>query len=106
LTTDEFRKLSAVAALLIPHDEAELTLWSRGQLDVRLFLNADDANTHADANVCAPGEGDVGRLMTDEEARARGFGDGLRLPICVANGTGGVLTMLARRRRTYGDDTL
>ena len=106
MTTDEFRKLSAVAALLIPHDEAELTLWSRGQLVVRLSVNADDVDLNAEDEVRAPTKGDAGRLMTDEEARARGFGDGVRLPICVLNGTRGLLTLFASRPRTYDDDTL
>jgi len=106
LTTDEFRKLSAVAALLIPHDGAVLTLRSPERLDVRLFLNAEDADPNADDDVSAPAEGDFGRLMTDEEARVRGFGDGVRVPIRVTNGTGGYLTLLARRPQTYGDDTL
>lgn len=106
MTTDEFRKLSAVAALLIPHDGAVLTLRSPDRLDVRLFSNADDADPNAEEDAGAPAEGDVGRLMTDEEARARGFGGGVRVPIRVTNGTEGFLTLLARRPRTYGDETL
>jgi two-component system NtrC family response regulator len=106
LTTDEFRKLSAVAALMVPHDEAELTLWSHGRLDVRLFVKAHDAGPNTDDDVSAPAEGDVGRLMTTEEARARGFGAGVRVPIRVTNETGGLVTLLARRPQSYGDDTL
>jgi transcriptional regulator with GAF, ATPase, and Fis domain len=105
VTTDEFRKLSAVAALLIPHDEAVLTLRSHDGLDVRLSLHASDADPNAE-DASAPSEGDVGRLMTDEEVRVRGFGAGVRVPIRVTNGTGGFLTLLARRQRIYGDDTL
>jgi hypothetical protein len=106
LTTDEFRKLSAVAAFLIPHDRAVLALRSPDRLDVRLFSNADDADPNAEDDLSADAEGDTGRLMTDEEARARGFGAGVRVPIRVTNGTGGVLTLLAREARTYQDDTL
>ena len=106
MTTEEFRKLSAVAALLIPHDGAVLTLRSPDQLDVRLFLNADDADPNAEEEWSVPGEGDVGRLMSDETARARGFGAGVRVPIRVTNRTGGFLTLFARRPQTYGDDTL
>jgi len=106
LTTDEFRKLSAVAALLIPHDEALLTLRSPDRHDVRLFLNADDADPNADDDISAPAEGDVERLMTDEEAHLLGFGAGVQVPIRVTNGTGGFLILLARRPRTYGEDTL
>jgi transcriptional regulator with GAF, ATPase, and Fis domain len=106
LTTEEFRKLSAVAALLIPHDGAGLTLRSADHLDVRLFLNADDADPNVEDELRPPVEGDVGRIMTDEEARARGFGTGVVVPIQVTNGTGGFLTLLARRPQAYGDDTL
>jgi transcriptional regulator with GAF, ATPase, and Fis domain len=106
LTTEQFRKLSAVAALLIPHDGAVLTLRSPDQLDVRLFLNADDADPNDERELSVPVEGDVGRILTDEAARARGFGAGVLVPIRVTNGTGGFLTLLARRPQTYGVDTL
>jgi transcriptional regulator with GAF, ATPase, and Fis domain len=106
LTTDEFRKLSTVAALLIPHDGAVLTLRSPDRLDVRLFSNADDDDPHAEEHLSAPAEGDMGRLITGEEARRRGFGAGVQVPIRVTNGTGGFLTLLARLPRTYHDDTL
>jgi hypothetical protein len=85
LTTEEFRKLSAVAALLIPHDGAVLTLRSRDRLDVRLVLNADDADPTARDDVSAPADSDVGRLMTEEEARVRGFGAGVQVPIRITN---------------------
>jgi hypothetical protein len=106
LTTEEFRNLSAFAALLIPHDAAVLTLRSPDQLDVRLFLNADDGDPDAEEELSVPAAGDVGRLMTDEAARERGFGAGVQVPIRVTNGTGGFLTLLARRPQSYGDDTL
>jgi transcriptional regulator with GAF, ATPase, and Fis domain len=106
LTTEEFRKLSALAALLIPHDGAGLTLRSPDRLDVRLFLSAGDAGPNAEEDVSAPVEGDVGRLITAEEARARGFGAGVRVPIRVTNETGGFLTLFARQPQAYGDVTL
>ena len=106
MTTDEFRKLSAVAALLIPHDEVVLTLRSHDRFDVRLFLNADDVDPTAQDDVNPPPESDVGRLMTEEEARVRGFGAGVHVPIHVTNGTSGFLTLLARPPQTYGYDTL
>jgi len=106
MTRDEFRKLSAVAALWIPHDEAMLTLRSPERLDVRLLLNADDVVPNAEDDVSVAAEADVARLMTDEEARVCGFGDGVRVPVRVTNGTGGLLTFLARRPQTYGDDIL
>src|SRR6266446_1829035 len=106
MTTDEFRKLSAVAALLIPHDGAVLTLRSPDRLGVRLLLNADDADPNAEDDVSAPAEGDAARLMTDEEARLRGFGAGVQVPIRLTDKTGGFLTLLTRRSGIYGDDTL
>ena len=106
MTTEEFRKLSAIAALLIPHDWAGLMLRSRDRLDVRLSWNVGDGDPNAIKDLSAPVEGGVGRLMTDAEARARGFDAGVQVPIRVANGTEGFLTLLARRPQAYGDGTL
>jgi transcriptional regulator with GAF, ATPase, and Fis domain len=112
LTTEQFRKLSAIAALLIPHDRAELTLRSSDRLHVRLLLSADEAHPGADdpdpiagEDLMAPVEGDVGRLLTAEEARTRGFGSGVRVPMLVTKGTV-FLTLLARRAQAYDDGTL
>jgi hypothetical protein len=106
LTTEEFRKLSAIAALLIPHDWAGLMLRSRDRHDRRLLFHVGDGDPNAVKDLSAPVEGDVGRLMTDAEARARGFDAGVQVPIRVANGTEGFLTLLARRPQAYGDGTL
>jgi transcriptional regulator with PAS, ATPase and Fis domain len=106
LTTEEFRKLSAIAALLIPHDWAGLMLGSRDRLDMRLVLNVGDGDPDAVKDLSVPVEGDAGRLMTDAEARARGFDAGVQIPIRVANGAGGFLTLLARRPQAYDDGTL
>jgi hypothetical protein len=92
LTTEEFRKLSAVAALLIPHDAATLTLRSSDGLNASLFSNPDGADPNAADDVSASAEGDVARLMTEEEARARGFGAGVRVPIRFIDGSGAFLT--------------
>jgi transcriptional regulator with GAF, ATPase, and Fis domain len=106
LTTEEFRKLSAVAALLIPHDAARLTLRSPDGLDAHLFSNTDGTDPNAADDVSPPADRDVARLMTEEEARARGFSAGVRVPIRFTDGTGGFLTLLARRPQAYGDDTI
>jgi transcriptional regulator with GAF, ATPase, and Fis domain len=113
VTTEQFRKLSAIVALLIPHDRAELTLHPSDRLHDRLLLRADDDDPSADdADLIAEedwivsGKGDAGRLLADEEARARGFGAGVRVPIAATNGTGIFLTLLARRPQAYGEDTL
>ena len=106
MTTDEFRKLSAVAALLIPHDEAELTLWSHGRPPVRLFVTAQDADSNNQEEWSASAETDGARLMTDEEARAYGLGAGVRAPFRVNGDTRGFLTLLAHQPRAYGDHTI
>jgi transcriptional regulator with GAF, ATPase, and Fis domain len=106
LTTDEFQRFCTVAGLLIPHDRAVLTLRSPDKLDLRLFSRAAAANPNAEEDLSGPAEGDTGRLMTDEEARRRGFGTGVRVPIRVTNETGGSLTFLAEQSRAYDDDTL
>jgi transcriptional regulator with GAF, ATPase, and Fis domain len=112
LTTEQFRKLSAIAALLIPHDRSELTLLLPDKLHVRLLLSADDAHPDgveadpiAEEGLIVAAEGEGARLLTGEEARARGFGAGVRVPIRVTKGTV-FLTFLARRPQAYGDGTL
>ena len=106
MTTDEFRKLSAVAALLIPHDEAELTLWSHGRAPLRLFVTARDADPNNEEEWSAPAETDVARLLTDEEASAYGLGAGVRAAFRVNGDTRGFLTLLAHQPRAYGDHTI
>jgi hypothetical protein len=66
MTTDEFRKLSAVAALLILHDRAELMLQSPSELGVGLFLSAGDGDSNAEEALSAPVQGEVGRNVTGE----------------------------------------
>ena len=104
MTTDEFRKLSALAAILIPHDEAELTLWSNGEPPVRLFMSARDTDPNDREESSAPVE--VARLVTDEEARPYGLAAGVRAPLRGTGDTQGFLTLLSHRPRAYDDDTL
>ncbi|HEV2982838.1 MAG TPA: sigma 54-interacting transcriptional regulator [Vicinamibacterales bacterium] len=106
MTTEEFRNLSALAALLIPHDQAELVLWSHDHPPVRLLLRGRDADSNGQDDGSPPPEADVARLVTDEEARAYGLGSGVRAPLRVTSVTRGCLTLLAHRPRAYGDDTL
>jgi transcriptional regulator with GAF, ATPase, and Fis domain len=106
VTTDEFRNLSALAAILIPHDEPELTLWSNGEPPVRLFLSARDTDPNGREESSAPVEADVARLVTDEEARPYGLSAGVRAPLRVTGDTRGFLTLLSHRPRAYDDDTL
>src|SRR5258708_17575753 len=81
-------------------------LQSPDRLDLRLFLNVGEPEPNAVKALSIPVEGDLGRLLTDEEARARGFDAGVQVPIRSANKTEGFLTLLARRPHTYGDETL
>jgi len=106
LTTEEFRKLSALAALLIPHDEAELTLWSLGRPTLRLLLSTRDGDPNAQDERSEALEADVARLVTEEEARAYGLAAGVRAPLRVTCDTRGFLTLLAHQPRAYDDDTL
>ena len=106
MTTEEFRKLSALATLLIPHDKAELTFSSHGLPPVRLLVGARDGDPNFQDESSAPGETDGARLLTDEEARAYGLGAGVRAPLRVASDTRGFLTLLAHQPRVYGDEML
>ena len=105
LTPDEFRELSALAALLIPHDEATLTLWPSGRLHRSLFLSTPGSDPRVEESG-PPGEMDVTRLMTEDELRVRGFGSGARVPLRITDEVGGVLILLARSQGAYGDDVI
>jgi hypothetical protein len=109
VTTEEFRNLSAVAKLAIPHDWAGLTLRSPAGGDAHVFLTVGDGDPNAVKELSLPTEsedGDVGRLMTGEEAHACGFEAGVQVPIRVANESEGVLTLLVHRPQAYGRETL
>jgi transcriptional regulator with GAF, ATPase, and Fis domain len=106
LTTEQFRNLTALAALLIPHDEAELTLWSDRLPPVRLLRSARDADSNGQEQGSAPGQADVARHVTDEEARAYGLAAGVRAPVRVTSDTRGFLTLLAHQLHAYNDGTL
>ncbi len=105
LTPEEFRRLSALAALLVPHDEAMLALWPCGKHRGLLFLSIQGNNPTVE-KFDTPGETDVVRLMNEDEARAHGFASGVHIPLRVTYGVGGFLTLLARHPDAYGDDAL
>jgi hypothetical protein len=105
LTPDEFRELSALAALLIPREEATLTLWPSGSLDRSLFLSTQGTDPKVEESG-PPGEVDFTRLMTEDESRVRGFGSGARVPLRITDEVGGVLILLARSQGAYGDDAI
>jgi len=105
LTPDEFRELSAFAALLIPHHEATLTLWPRGRLHRSLFLSTQGTDPKVE-EPRPPGEMDVVRLMTEDETRARGFGSGVRVPLRITDEVGGFLILHARSQGAYCDEVL
>jgi DNA-binding NtrC family response regulator len=106
LTTEEFRKLSALAAMLIPHDEAELALWSRGRPTLRWLMSTRDADPTCREDQSAPLEPDRARRVSREEAREYGVAAGVRAPLRVTGETHGFVTLLAREPRAYDDHSL
>jgi DNA-binding NtrC family response regulator len=105
LTPDEFRELSVLAALLIPHDEATLTLWPRGKRHRSIFLSTQGADPKVE-EPGPPGEMDGVRLITEDESRARGAGSGVRVPLRITDEVGGYLILYAQRRGAYSDEVL
>jgi transcriptional regulator with GAF, ATPase, and Fis domain len=109
MTTEEFRSLSAIAKLVIPHDWAALMLRSHAGVDAHVCLTVGDGDPNAVKALSLPAKGghdDVGRLMTDEEAHACGFEAGIQVSIRGANEKVGVLTFLVHRPQTYGREAL
>jgi transcriptional regulator with PAS, ATPase and Fis domain len=108
VTTEEFRSLSAIAALLIPHDWAGLTLRSPDGVDTHVSLTAGegDATAVKPLSLLAESADGVGRLLSGGEARACGFESGARVPIRVANEKEGFLTFLSHQPQAYGPETL
>jgi transcriptional regulator with GAF, ATPase, and Fis domain len=108
VTTEEFRNLSAIAGLVIPHDWAGLMLRSPAGVDAQVCFSVGDGHPNAVTELSLPKSenGDAGRLMTGEEAHACGFEAGVQVPIRVANEREGVLTFLAHQPQAYGRETL
>ena len=108
VTTEEFRNLSVMAQLVIPHDWAGLVLRSPAGGDAHVFLTAgkDGPNAAKELSLPAESEDTAGRIMTADDARASGFDAGVQVPIRVANEREGMLTFLIRRPQAYGGETL
>ncbi len=106
MNSKDFHALSAVAALLVPHDEARLTIWARSLCQAPLFLSTGDTSSAAEPDSEPPAETDVARVMSQEEAGRNGFASGVRVPLRAANGPQGFLTLLARQPQPYAEDIL
>jgi transcriptional regulator with GAF, ATPase, and Fis domain len=105
---DVFRRLSAVAARVIPHDEADLALLTDDGARFRLYASTRDGEPEL---VCAGGhcalhDPSVPRVFADGLGSDRGFQCGLRVPVQVNGTLIGVLALLSRRRDAYGDRDL
>lgn len=105
---DVFRRLSIVAARIIPHDEATLALLTDDSARIRLFASTREG----EAELVCPDEHpslrdpSVPRVYHSGCDSARGFHSGLRVPVRVDHSPIGVLSLLSRQPDAYGDRDL
>jgi len=103
-----FQRLSAVAARIIPHDEADLALLAEDGTRFRLFASTTDGEPElvCPGDHCALRDPDTPRVFYDGFGSNRGFQSGLRVPVRVDGALIGVLALLSRRRDAYSDHEL
>ena len=103
-----FQRLSAVAARIIPHDEANLALLSEGDSRFRLFASTRDGEPEMVCPEDHPSllDPSVARVFHTGCDNARGFHSGLRVPVRVDGKAVGVLALLSRRRDLYSEREL
>src|SRR5262249_38072435 len=104
---DVFRRLSAVAARIVPHDEANLALLTEDRTQFRLFASTRDSEPEL---VCA-GKHFLVRdpliaCVFNHGFSDRGFRSGLRVPVRVDDASLGVLALLSIRPGAYSDREL
>jgi transcriptional regulator with GAF, ATPase, and Fis domain len=115
-----FTQVSAIAARVIPHDEANLALFvadgglltsdeQPDQEQVRLFVST---NSHAQPELIGRGchcfldDPSVPRVCGDLPANSRGLRSGVRAPIRIGSELVGVIILLSRTPRFYGSADL
>jgi transcriptional regulator with GAF, ATPase, and Fis domain len=103
-----FRRLSAVAGRIIPHDEANLALLSENDTRFTVFASTRDGEPETVCPEDRPAllDPSVPRLFRSECEMARGFHSGLRVPVRVDDRPVGVLALLSRRANIYSDRDL
>src|SRR5712691_10104154 len=105
---DVFQRLSAVAARVIPHDEADLALIAEGGAHFRLYAStrAGEPELVCPGEHCALRDPSVPRVFVDGLGSDRGFQCGLRVPVQVNGTLIGVLALLSRQREAYAEREL
>ncbi|MGE5358330.1 MAG: sigma 54-interacting transcriptional regulator [Bacteroidales bacterium] len=105
---DIFRRFSAVAARIIPHDEANLALLCENDTRFRLFASTRDGEPELVCPEDRPSLTDISvpRVFRTGCESARGFHSGLRAPVTVDGKSVGVLVLLSRRPDEYSQREL
>ena len=103
-----FQRLSATAARIIPHDEANLALVAEDEARFRLFASTRGGEPELVCPEDRPSllDPSVARLFHTGCDSARGFHSGLRVPVLVDGKPVGVLALLSRRRDAYSEREL
>ena len=104
---DVFRRLSAVAARIVPHDEANLALLTEDGAQFHLFASTRDGEPEL---VCAGGHVVVCDPLVpcvfNDGFSNRGFRSGLRVPVRIDVTSIGVLALLSVRPDAYSEQEL
>jgi transcriptional regulator with GAF, ATPase, and Fis domain len=104
---DVFRRLSAVAARIVPHDEANLALLTEDGAQFHLFASTRDGEPEL---VCAGGHVVVCDPLVpsvfNDGFSNRGFRSGLRVPVRIDDTSIGVLALLSVRPGAYSEQEL
>lgn len=105
---DVFQRLSAVAARVVPHDEADLALLAEDGAHFLLYAStrAGEPELVCPGEHCALRDPSVPRVFVDGFGSDRGFQCGLRVPVQVNGTLIGVLALLSRQREAYAEREL
>src|SRR5262245_35841313 len=105
---DVFQRLSAIAARIVPHDEADLALMTDDGVHFRLFASTQvgEPKLVCAGEHCAVRDPFTPRIFHDSFGSDRGFHTGLRVPVTVGERPIGVLALLSRRPGVYSERDL
>lgn len=105
---DIFRRLSAIAGKIIPHDEADLGLITEDGAAFRLYASTSDRDPELIpcGQHYALQDPAVPKVFHDGGCTEQGFRTGIRVPVLVDGRPIGVLVFLSRRPNAYSSSEL
>jgi GAF domain-containing protein len=102
---DVFQRLSTIASRILPHDEANLALFTDDPSRLTMMASSDGGTArqlqpHGD---CVLHDTDTARIVADPGGRLCGFQTAIVVPVRAADHQLGVLTWLSRTAGAYAD---